>query len=100
MGDASRLGQRSGMTPEGRSDLGHDQVEVPADQHLLARIREVREELDEAGPDRVRSAATLAAYPDIPSSHPISKCPLHLEHRIAATLASSRARVRHDGQTA
>ncbi len=54
MGDASRLGQRSGMTPEGRSDLGHDQVEVPADQHLLARIREVREELDEAGPDRVR----------------------------------------------
>lgn len=34
--------------------LGHYQVEVPADQPLLARIKEVREELDGAGPDRVR----------------------------------------------
>jgi len=38
----------------GRSDLGHDRVVVAADPHLLARIAEVRKELDEAGPDRVR----------------------------------------------
>jgi predicted O-methyltransferase YrrM len=50
-----------------RSDLGHDQVEVPADQHLLARIRKVREELDEAGPDRLRRAGDFT-YVALPSA--------------------------------
>jgi predicted O-methyltransferase YrrM len=46
-------------------DLGHDRVEVPVDQHLLARIGEVREELAEAGPDRVRRSGdfTYVALP-------------------------------------
>jgi predicted O-methyltransferase YrrM len=33
---------------------------VPANQHLLARIREAREELDAAGPERVRQSGDFA----------------------------------------
>jgi len=55
------------MTPESRSDLGHDRVEVPADQPLLTRIKEAREELDGDGPDLVRRPGDFT-YVALPSA--------------------------------